>query len=283
MNSPQNRVVKKSVTILLYQYVVVLFLAIALHITGRDISNYNGYVTISFAVTFLIYTPKRSVYLLVIGLSAIVAFFSIHNAKLLNIIYDIVLLFYIVSAISLCDSLYFSRKSQTIAINIMFVLILLSVLNIANPLAYLSSESHRYSGIFSGTNTSSNIFAMITIFYWELFKRYSVRRFWCKPILLFVIGSILVYLFVSQTRTLMFVMPYWLYQMFIYFNRKAVIFMSSLVLLTMFSNIMNLLQERMRLTEDSSYLTRAALYQMELEGIKENYFVIPHGHMLSRI
>ena len=72
------------------------------------------------------------------------------------------------------------------------------------------------------------------------------------------------------------VSPYWIYQYYLLYGKK-ILFISVLLGLGFSGVTLIYLQNHARFEEDASYMTRAAIYEIQINGILSNYIVIPHG------
>ena len=131
-------------------------------------------------------------------------------------------------------------------------------------------------GIFNACNLSVSTMTICGIVIWEIEKKIKQNRR-NKILILNLIGFIILIL-ATRTRTVLFLLPYWLLQCNRYFDKK--IFIPTIVILgiSFASIIANTLITRMNIEGgDSSSNTRAILYIALIYEILNNYIIIPHG------
>lgn len=266
---------KHSATPLLLLYGAVLVLAI---LFPTELPKHNAFLYLGFSVVLFFYTKSIRIYSITAIIISILSVFSILNGcGLMYIMIDSAIIFYLLSSISSISSLHFSKRVQTVISTVLFLLIIISVLNIFNPNAYQMFDGDiRYIGIFAGGNSSASMFALFSVFLWKMpviqTKSLKIR----KILIILFVCSLLFYFLACQTRTMLFFLPYWFYQMYKFFDKKVML-LSIIVLLSVSGTIYSFLQENARFEEDSSYLTRTGLYMAQISGILENYIIIPHG------
>lgn len=256
-----------------YFFMIVISMAI------NGFGRFNSVPVLFFCLVWLIYIKDISYYLWVLFLSCIISFFSLANGvSLLHIFVDILDLAFVLGTIFLCDKFYFSKRTITSSLIFIALLLVLSVVCMKFQGLYeYSNGEYRYNGILSKGNSSSNTFLVLSIFFWELFKRIRKNGFIKKMTLITILCMFLAYVFTSQTRSMLIALPYWLYQFALLYGKKTIIFISTIVGVFASAYLVIILQEKLRMTEDASFLTRVQLYQAEIEGILQNCFVIPHG------
>lgn len=244
----------------------------------KQLPNYNAFVYLAFTIIMVFYVKSVAVYSLSFILISIVALFSLANGSgMIYIMIDSAIIFYIISSISTNSLLYFKPKIQKVTLYIIAFLIIASILNIANPTAYEEIGGDiRYQGLFAGGNSSASMFAIFSILLWKMPQTQNLSNSIKKLLLISLIAALILYFLASQTRTMLLVLPYWMYQLSHLFSRKLLI-LSLVILIAVSGSIFNYLQENGRMEEDGSYLTRSSLYLAQIIGIIDNYVIIPHG------
>lgn len=173
-----------------------------------------------------------------------------------------------------CCSPVKAKEVRTIR-TICLLICLLSILGILNPMMYQAEEDGiRYSGLFHRGNQSASIFSILSIAAWEFEKKEKQR---IEILLLLAIGFC-GYTWASGTRSLLFVLPYWVYQLYISRKTRTLsIFLSVITILIYLPVFSEQITNKLRLEEDDSFNTRSVLYARLWMDIKENYAIIPHG------
>ena len=255
------------------------FLVIVISMVINGFGRFNSVPVLFFCLVWLIYIKDINYYLWVLFLSSIISFFSLSNGvSILHIFLDILDLAFVLGTIFLCDKFYFSKRAITSSLIFIALLLVLSVFCMKFQGLYEYSDGeYRYNGIISKGNSSSNTFLVLSMFFWELFKRIKKNGVLSRFILMIILCMFLAYVFTSQTRSMLIALPYWLYQFALLYGKKTIIIISTIIGLFASAYLVIILQEKLRMTEDASFLTRVQLYQAEIEGIMQNYFVIPHG------
>ena len=118
---------------------------------------------------------------------------------------------------------------------------------------------------------------MAGILCWEAQKYLSPKK---RKILYFNIISFCIILVAAKTRSLFFIIPYFLYQSYRYTN-KFWFYTGVIICLVIGGIYLNSLFHNLRIKEDGSTITRSFLYKKILAGIYENDVVIPHGSNAS--
>lgn len=265
---------ERSAFLIALLYGLILIASMAL---PETLSNYNAFLYLAYCLMFPFYRLNAKVYVFSAIFAIIVGLFSvISDCKVMYIAIDAGIIFYLLASMDLIDSIYIKQRLRKIIIAVLTILLILSVLNTFNPEAYAEIDGDvRYTGIFIWGNTSACMFAILSILFWKLLSP-TMKPTGKKILVICLTLSLVIYYFASQTRTLLFVIPYWIYQLFVLF-RKQMIFFSLLTAITMSGPIIGYLEENSRMEEDSSYITRSGLYLAQIAGIWDNYVVIPHG------
>ena len=132
----------------------------------------------------------------------------------------------------------------------------------------------RYAGLFHAINFSACVFAIVGIAVWEIEKMRRAR----PGILLLMIVCFFIYLWATSTRSLLFVLPYWLYQLMAWRKMRPLLVLVLIIGIVSLPRIIDEIFTRLRLEDnESSMATRSILYLQLLSGIVDNYAIIPHG------
>lgn len=253
----------------------MIVITIAINGFGR----FNAIPILIFCFVWLLYIRDPRYYLWSTLISAIIAVFSLVNGvSLLHIVVDISVLVFILGTAYLCDKFYLSKRVLRTSTIFVALLLLLSVIGMFIPRLYeVLNGANRYNGIFASGNSSSNTFMVLSILFWEFFKCLRTNRIITKLVLIGLILAFLAYIFTSQTRSLLIALPYWLYQFTLLYGKKIILWIVVILSFSTSAYLIATLQEKLRITEDASFLTRTYLYEAEIDGIIDNYIIIPHG------
>lgn len=166
-------------------------------------------------------------------------------------------------------------KEADIIQNVCLLVCLLSLLGALNPAMYqIEIGEPRYLGLFHGANISASIFALLSITVWE-FEKKEKRR---TNVLILLAICLIGYMLVSGTRSLLFVLPYWVYQLYISRKTRTLSIVLSVITILIYLPVFSeQITNKLRLEEDDSFNTRSVLYARLWMDIKENYAIIPHG------
>lgn len=266
---------KKTIAPILLLYFLMVVIVMAINGFGR----FNSVPVLFFCLVWICYIRDSRYYLWSLFLSLILSIFSLANGvSLLHICVDILDLSFVLGAAYLCNKFRYSRNIIRFASLFMALLLIFSIIGMGFSRLYEYSDgAYRYNGIFASGNSSSNTFLVLSIMFWEFFKRIRLKGLIPKLVLVLLVLAFLAYVFTSQTRSMLIALPYWMYQFALLFGKKKVLALAILVGLAGSTYLLTVLQEKLRMTEDASFLTRLQLYEAELSGIWDNYIVIPHG------
>lgn len=264
---------------LIYAYLILLIFTRLL----TNISQYNAILYAFFCVIFFLLVKYNLFLRLKLFIIALIIFiFSyINNQSYLYICIDIAIVYFILSIFPLYDILRLDDKCIKLLNRLSLITLLLSVIMIWDSSNYINLGGEiRFIGFFKYGNLSASIVAILSILYWESFKiLYKDRK--RKFVLLLLLAFFLIYIYLSKTRSLLFFMPYLVYQYYIEYGRKIFFILSMFIITIVYFNIYEEIKILLRLKEDASFSTRENLSILLLEGIKENYYIYPHGSRKS--
>lgn len=261
---------------MMYLYFLVLLMSMIIGGFGK----YNSIPVILFTLLFAIYVRQINVCICVICIFLPTMIYSLINkSAYIHIVLDIIDFYFIFSSINILKYLSFSSDISKKIFKYSLFLIFLSVFGMIIPNLYSFTDGkYRYDGIFTSSgNTSASIFCILGILIWEIYKKYNICFNRKKALLLFLFLSYLLYVYVSETRTLLFAIPYWICQLLNTFSKKMVYLIGTVGLFLLSPSLISEIGEKMRIQDDASYNTRLYLYTMLIDGIKDNWVVIPHG------
>jgi hypothetical protein len=267
--------------IILFFYFFVLYIGVI----NPSIPMDFGFIfsSILILLIILLYISKRSIRdLYFVFCSFLIILLHTHS----NIIYmflDIIVFGIVIHLLNMAAKKNIMSKDISL-IKILYIVYIAVNLLISLIPSYYSfpssySSEQRFHG-FMGSNLSSTIIALFIITLWEIYKLGKSNRL---SYLMFLAGIYLYFFFISKSRTMIFALPYFLYQ---FTNiKKKNIFLSLFLLLFVIGFVYtNLEYFRTKLRFDPSeisYLSRANMYFMFLNRIKENNFIIPYGFNAS--
>ena len=252
-------------------YFLILLIAVIL---PNGISDYNAYVSLFMLIVYALLIKSTDVYFNSLICCVGVCIFSIFQYPLYALL-DCALIFFILGSLHI--GTYFSVKERELHSiqNVYLFICIASIIGMLNPAFYRGDgDELRYAGLFHAINFSACVFSILGIGVWEIEKSYKNRL----GILLLMVVCFFIYLWATSTRSLLFVLPYWIYQLFA--RRKMKFFFVAILIVSMFylPTIIDQISVKLRLEDnESSMATRSVLYLQLLSGILDHYAVIPHG------
>lgn len=262
------------------QYVTVLYLIVlASSIILGGFGQFNTVPLLFYVILYNYYCDNKSLILnVLIFVLPIVIFSLINKCSYLHIALDIISFTFIYASVYNIKDMSLNGIIAKRLFKIIIILILLNILGMfSGHFRSTIEESNRYLGIFSSSlNTSACIFCILGIVAWELQKKYSILKS-RKEVLLYLLITYIIYVYQSETRSLFFALPYWIYQCTTVFSKKFLIISVLLFVIFTSKSLIDYLGEKTRMEEDASYNTRMYLYLLLIDGIKENWCLIPHG------
>ena len=252
-------------------------LLLAFVISPKGLSDYNAYVLLLLTCVYLVWVKSHEVYRTSILLGAAVILFSVFlsSSNILYVFADCAFIFYVIGTIYIGCRFPVKAKETNLIRKISLLVCLLSFLGILNPAMYQTELGvPRYLGLFHGVNFSASIFALLSITAWE-FEKKGKRR---TRILILLAICFIGYMWASETRSLLFVLPYWAYQLYISRKTRTLSIVISVIAILIYLPVFSeQIANKLRLEEDDSFNTRSVLYARLWMDIKENYAIIPHG------
>lgn len=240
------------------------------------ISNYNAIFNGVYSVLLLAYLRNNSGYW-IFNILSIVFFYIFSNPKL-YVVFDGFTSLLVTGLLILFTTYDFTgRDLRKIRLILLFFFIL-NLLLCISPSYYFYHKIEgirRFQGIFRSANLSVSVMTIIGVVVWEIEKRISTPA--RKKILWLNIIALVILMFATRTRTLLFLLPYWAYQSYHFLDRRLFIFVVILAGAIFGQIIYQSLSTRMNLTGDQSTATRASIYEALIRRILKNYVVIPHG------
>ena len=212
----------------------------------NGLSDYNGYVLLVTTCMYLLLVKSHEVYrtAFLLGAAVFICSVFLSSSNILYAFIDCAFIFYVIGTIY------------------------------AGLMYNIEDNESRYLGLFHRENQSASIFSMLSIAVWELEKKEKQRI----EILLLLIIGFLGYMWVSGTRSLLFVLPYWGYQLYISRKTRTLSILISVIVTIIYLPVFSeQISDKLRLEEEASFNTRSVLYARLWMGIKENYAIIPHG------
>lgn len=258
-------------------YIFILFLSLVL---PEGIASYSYWLPLIFAsYSLYIYLSSKAILelFIIFALSSIIFIISPTNMSYgllasLNV-------FLVLRLITLAK-LEVTKKGFRLYYIVCIIYIFLNIVLSFIPSFYEDTEDQRFIGAFKSMNSTQTILLLMLVFCLEYFKtfKYSLSR---KKILLLLIFILYLFFFnISKTRTNLFLLPYIMYNIYIYIEKKYIIVLSiiSLIYITSINtDFIEKLLQAYRIGSDSSLETRQGLYDAMFVKLKENYYVFPSG------
>ncbi len=263
---------RKTASLMLQVYALFAIL----YVFFKQMIDLNYLVVLAFCLTYTRYVRINSYFVSGIFSIIIILFSYLNGVDILHIVIDCGVIFYVVSSVDLLSLVYLKEKRLKAFTSFLLLLVIASLINIYNPLLWETKGIDRYLGIFSSCNSSASMFAIFSILIWEVQKKYHFFKIKGIYLLFFFIASLALYFLASKTRSLLFVFPYWVFQFYQSIGLKKFVFVSLLVI-PYIGYILFYIQDNGRVKEDDSFNTRLGLYLMQIEGIIDNYIILPHG------
>lgn len=253
--------------------ILYLFILIAAALLPEGISNYNAYVLLAVSVVYALQIRSFGVYVSTLVCGGLICAVSIFQYPLYGII-DSVLIFFLFCSIYAGSCFRVDMCDLRLIRGMYFFVLLAMVVGMANSSFWSDGDEMRYIGIFHSGNSSASMFLMLGIAIWEMEKKEKGR----VCILFLLITITLLYMWASGTRSMLFCLPYWLYQMFGRTRTRILVILLLIAGVLYLPVFVESIVEKMRLEEDDpSIMTRSVIYQLLLSGICDNYALIPQG------
>ena len=252
---------------------IYLLVLLAAFLLPRQISNFNYIFLILFTCSNLILFPLKKIF--ISSFLMIVYFtllqFLLPESNYLYYINDLLTIVFIVECITIAQYAKIYDSELKILKYLFLGYLLLSLAYAAFSNNY---EESRFLGLMQGTNLSASVSMILLVLVWEIEKLKNKNIF----LLLFLTGIFFSFIFLYKTRTLLFALPYFIYQYTKYWNLKKVIIWGGIIAIPLILyNYKNLIFENFRLAEDSSFITRFSLYSYMYENLAKSHFILPHG------
>lgn len=264
---------------ILYLFILCLLASVV------NFSQYNYVVILSFSFLQILYLKNKLAFVLnwkfVLMESSLFFMGLFFNTRLEYTIIDMITAFFVISCLYIAYYSKINNRFGRIVIRTFSVILMLNILFAFLTDRYDAISGTRYLGLFYGSNVTMSIICVLSAVIWELSKRsYTANK--QKIIFLCLVVSYVFMLFFAQTRSALIFLPYWIYHALKQFSMKYVL-LTTLVLVSclVWNNMNQSVFEKLRLEEDGSFYTRASFYEMMMDGIVNNHFIIPHGSYAS--
>lgn len=233
-------------------------------------AQYNYYLVVVSAFICFYLNPDIKVFLLgIVFLSVLV----LVSKDLIHPLCDFAIFIIIICSLNISLNSNFTSNELKATVFMTLLFVLSDLIGLAFPSLYsYGVDGLRYNGLLHSKNVTATVFSLCLIAYYEGEKHSSHE----KRILLMSVIFFVIMLFFSKTRSLFFFAPYWFVQLLKQFKKYA-IFFAIIIVFIITMDAFSYFLSNLRLKEDGSSLTRLNLYKAMIEGIKENYLIIPHG------
>lgn len=275
--------------IIWYPFLLLLIIANIIS-KNNNISKYNGYILLIFSIILALIDKNNRELLNIIFISALILTSGIFfSSPIFYILIDCTTIFFILTSLDIGCKCRVSKNCARQLYYTGIIILFLSILFSFNSNYYhLTNENIvRYSGIFRATNFSANIFAIIEICVWELYKYIHKDCLSIKPLIILII-ILIYYTDLSGTRSLLFCYPYWFYQFYLNLDalkyKHIIVTVFAIIIILLIPLILSLIKTKLRFEEgEKSLATRAVLYDQLISGIITNNCFIPHGSHSAQI
>lgn len=251
--------------------ILYTLILVAAALLPEGIGNYNAYVLLMMSVMYLLLVRSPEVYMDTILCGGMVFAVSIFRYPLYACI-DSALVFFIFSSLYAGACFKVDMRNMRMIRWSYLLVIFLLIAGMLKPTLW-NGDDMRYVGIFHRGNTSASVFLMLVITVWEIEKIGKNRIL----VLLLLVAAYLLYIWASGTRSLLFGLPYWLYQLFSRQGTRIIVVLMLVAGVFYLPMVAESIVEKVRLEEDPSMRTRSSLYLLLLSGIWDNYALIPQG------
>lgn len=270
-----NQTQTQSQSSVLFTFIVLDAVMMALGVFF-PISNYNAIFNGIYSILLLGYLRNNSGYWIFNILS--VAFFYIFSNPKVYVVFDAFTTLLVTGLLILFTSYTFTSRDLKKIQNILLAFFIFNLLLCLSPSYYFYHKIEgirRFQGIFHSANLSVSVMTIIGVVIWEIEKHlFTPAR---KKILWLNLIGLVILMFATRTRTLLFLLPYWAYQSYRFLDRRLFIFVVIVASAVFGQMIYESISKRMNLAGDQSTATRASIYEALIKRILQNYVVIPHG------
>ena len=242
--------------ILVYAYMILLIMTRIL----PNISSINAIVYALFCcLYFFLLKHSFSFCLKILPILLIISIFSYANGSgMLYILIDVSIAYFILASILVYDSTTLVCQNLKLLNKLSFIVFILSLFAMLFPANYIDIGGDiRFIGFFKYGNLSASIVSILCVLYWETFN--------------------LLYKNAKRKTVVLFFLPYWIYQIYLFCGKRIFFAMSVFGVALVSFSLFDELKVVLRINEDASFLTRESLSIFLLDGIRENYFIFPHG------
>jgi hypothetical protein len=267
--------------LLFYLYCFVLLLGI---INLFPVADYGYIYSCFFIVCSLFLFPLKKTIgnLIIISFFFILIFLYTHGSILymINTLITFGIVIHLLQIAS-WEKINITGKDILLIKRIIIAYIALNLLASFSSAYFSDAEGsgRRFQGFMSSSNSSVTVIILLIMTLLEIYKQRKFNVF--TFVVLFIVY--LYFCFVTKSRTALFALPYFLYQLFVFKNthNSLLLLLSSGFLIVIILFLMTnrtMIAQLMRLdANEISFLSRANLYLDFLDELKKSFFVIPHG------
>lgn len=236
------------------------------------ISNYNGIFNGIYCILILLFLRNNAGYWLFCIASGI--FFYLVSKHSLYGIFDFFTISLVLGCLIIFTQKNIAEKDLKKIQNIYILFYTINLFLLLVP-SYYASLEHRFQGIFRTVNLSVSVMSLLGIASWELEKNLNSHT--RTKLLIYNFIGLGILIFATRTRTLLFLIPYWLLQTYKFSDKRIFSFILFIAMLIFGQTIYESISDRMNFSGDKSTATRASIYEVLIKRILKNYVVIPHG------
>ena len=273
---------------MLFLYMVSVFMSFYI----EDFARFNPFVLLVFSIAAFICYPhvgSRNLALFATCIAVVTLADVLLGVRFMYTGISVANIFFIIYSLANVKEIELKDKQKRQVLLFCSVLLLLFLIGMPFESLYSTQEDNnlgneygqmRYQGLFHAANQSSSVVILLLVLLWELCKDlYRNRKTLLKIILFLILVYFFVYYLQSKTRTLLFALPYFGYQIFKLSNVKYLIGFGIIIgaFLIYRMEDFEFDTSTVRLGEDSSSVTRSYLYLSELEKTMEVNPLLPKG------
>lgn len=262
--------------------VVVLYciILVAGLLSSHNISSYNYLILgITVACFTIIFNLEKMYFGLAVSLLCSILILLQTNTDILFGILDLSTVILLLQIIKVATKNVSNISTSLKFFCIVSFIYILLYLGFSFSSSLYVHENGRYIGLFGSTNVSSSIILFLVIFLSEYNTKMKIFNSIFFISLLFLLYIYVFY--ISKTLSLLFAIPYFIYQYYKLLNNKKAFFFLIILVGIFFIYLLNNNRLSFGYDKKLSYNTRMMIYSMFYEKLVNSYFIIPHGFRSS--
>lgn len=264
-----------------FYFLVLLLFAIL----PFNLSAYNYVINTFFVTVLWLLFPQKKIIkygvIIFITLLFLLAF-TFKSSNWYYIFFDLVIIVFLLQIINLKQN-YQLTIHESNRFELMIIIWIIALITVSFFKDFYNIENGRFLGLTGGSNLTSSIFASFIIFILIKHKQYSLLS---RQLILLIVTIIYGYiLFLTKSRTFLFVIPFLLYNYSKLFGFYRVLFLLGIITFILSFINYNEILSKLRLGGEKNYstITRLSIYITMFDEIKSSFFIIPHGFNADNI